>query len=740
MMKKVLRVVFIILIIAILSSLAGISFYVAYVYLNTKSTKLDESVLTSPSAVISVFDNENKPTGQENEISRPYAKIQTLSENTKNAFISIEDKNFYKHHGVNYKRIARAGINNILSGRLKEGASTITQQLVKNTYLSSEKTYKRKIQEIAIAKTLENKYTKEEILEFYLNAIYFGNNCYGIEQASNFYFSKNAKNLNLEESALLAGIIKSPTKYCPVRNKSNALSRRNLVLKEMNKDGFLSDSDYTLAKEKDITLKTQNHTHNKLNSYSQASIDEAELLLKLPAQQIALQGYKIYTYLDQEKQNTLSQSFQSENIDCDKCGIILNNSTHGVEAFVGDSTYKILSCPRQPGSCLKPILVYSPALNEDIIYPCTQILDEKTTIGDYTPKNVGEKYRGYVSTREALSKSINIPAIKVLSYVGIDKAKAYAQSMGIEFDEKDSSYTLALGGMTYGVTPLTLAGAYSVFANGGEFSPPKFVKFITDKNNKLVYLHKPDKKQVIRDDCAFLMTDMLRTCAKSGTAKKLASLNLDIASKTGTVGRAKSKQNLDAWNCSYTKDYTAVVWLGNLDNTPINYAGGNQPTQIVKNYFEKTGDNSHFEMPQCVVERKIDSNELLENHVVLLANDYIPQMYTQEELFSKFNLPKGVSSSFTKVKKEDFKSRVENNNAIISFDAKPYMTYIFSCNGKVLTRVEGEGNKAYIKTPLIEDRQTIEVEYFYTLYPEIKQFDKIKFIKTQKKSSDKMFI
>ena len=739
-MKKFFKVLFIILVILILSSLAGISFYVAYVYLNAKAMPIDESVLTSPSLTITVFDNQNRPTCQASEISHPYAKIDTLNKQITEPFISIEDKTFYKHHGVNYKRIAKACASNLTSGKLKEGASTITQQLVKNTFLSSEKTYKRKIQEIAIAKKLENKYSKDEILEFYLNAIYFGNNCYGLEEASNFYFSKPAKDLSLEEASLLAGIIKSPTKYCPIKNKENALNRRNLVLTQMNKDKFISDSTLERAKKTPILLKINSERENKLNSFSQASIDEAERILGLPAQQIALQGYKIYTYLDTEKQNALENAIKNENIDCDSCAIVLNNKTHGVEAFAGKSLYKILDCKRQPGSCLKPILVYSPALNEDIIYPCTQILDEKTVIGDYAPKNIGEKYRGYVSVREALSKSINIPAVKVLSYVGIEKAKAYAQSMGIDFDEKDNSYTLALGGMTYGVTPLSLAGAYSTFANNGKYCPAQFVNFITDKNDKIIYIHKPHEMQVIREDCAYLLTDMLKTCAKTGTAKRLASLKIDIASKTGTVGKSTSKENLDAWNASFTKDYTCVAWLGNLDNTPITYAGGNQPTQIVKNYFEKIGDNSKFEVPTSITEKNIDVNALNENHIVLLANDYIPEIYTQQELFSKFNLPKGISTNFTKVETESFNRKVEDGKAIITFNAKPYMTYKFSSNGKTLATIEDKKGEVVVKSSLVNDEQTIDVEYYYNQNKELKEKEQIKFVKTLRKPHDKWFI
>lgn len=741
-MKKFIKVTLIIFFILLLATLVGLGFYISSIYINARAMKLNEDILSSPYISVQVYDKENKPLKEDNEINRNFAKIDELSADTKNAFISIEDKSFYSHHGVNYKRIAKAMVNNIKSRSLKEGASTITQQLVKNTQLTSEKTFERKIKEVALAQKIEAKYSKDEILQNYLNIIYFGNNCYGIENAANYYFSKHAKELNLEESAMLAGLIKSPAKYSPIRNKENCINRRNLVLSEMYKDEVISTEDYNKAKNSPINLSINNERKNKLNSYSQASIDEAEMILGLPARQIALKGYKIYTYQNHDKQEALENAINSQNLETDSAGIVINNSNHSIEAYVGDSIFKILDAKRQPGSCIKPILVYAPALNEDIIYPCSQILDEKTSISNYTPKNVGNVYRGYVSAREALSKSINIPAVKVLSYLGIDKGKAYAENMGITFDEKDDNYTLALGGMTYGVNLQQLAGAYSTFANNGYYAAPKFVSFITDKNNRLVYINKPKAQQVLREDCAYLITDMLRTCATSGTAKKLASLNMDIASKTGTVGKSNSKENLDAWNISYTKEQTCGIWIGNLDNTPINYAGGNQPTEIVKQYFASVKDNSTFITPESIVEKNIDGTELSENHRIVLANNYIPERYTQKEIFSIFNLPSDVSNKFTSMPKTDFNSKVENNKAIISFNAKDYITYNFKANDKVLKSISNKNGEQIVTIDLLTPKQTITIDYFYTLSPEINNTDKINFIKTNKTniSKDKWFI
>ncbi len=739
-MKKFIKWSFIILSILSVILLGGLGLYISSIYLSASAIELNEEVLSSPSITLQVFDSDNKPIKEENEINKAYAKLSTLNQHTIDAFLSIEDKDFYKHNGVNYKRILGAMLSNIKSHSFKEGASTITQQLVKNTHLSSEKTLNRKIKEVALAKKLEKAYSKDEILEVYLNVVYFGNNCYGIESASNYYFSKSAKDLSLSESATLAGMLKSPANYSPIKNPKNSFSRRNLVINQMVKDGKISEIEGLKVKEEKIALMLNKERHNRLNSFSQASIDEAEKIMGLPARQLAINGYKIYTSQNSEKQKALENAFAKQNLSCDSAGIVIDNEKGAVVAYVGNSIYKILEARRQPGSCIKPILVYSPALNEDIIYPCTQILDEKVSIGEYSPKNVGDVYRGYVSAREALSKSMNIPAVKVLSYVGIEKAKCYAEDMGISFDEQDDSYTLALGGMTYGVNLLELSGAYSTFANEGRYIQPKFVSYITDKNNKIVYINKHNSSKVLREDSAYLMTDMLKTCASSGTAKRLASLECEIASKTGTVGKSGSKENLDAWNISYTKAQTCGVWLGELDNTPILYAGGNQPTEIVKEYFSSIKDDSHFIKPSSIVEREIDSEELSSSHRIVLANTYIPERYTQSEVFSTFNLPTEISQKFTSPEKAMIVSRVEDGNAILEFDAKDFMTYEFVSDGKVVACLSGKSGKESVVIPLSSSKQKVTVTNYYTLSPDLKESQEISFIRKEPRPSGKWYV
>ncbi len=709
-MNKIVKISFISFVCIIVLLFIALGLYFGCIWAKYSSIQLDTNKLTSPSLAIEVFDSNNRTIKDENMFNSSYVKESAIPNHVKEAFVSIEDKTFYQHKGVNYKRIAMAMINNIKSMNLKEGASTISQQLIKNTHLTSEKTFNRKIKEVALTKKLEKQFSKEEILEQYLNIIYFGNNCYGIEKASNFYFSKPAHDLSLIEGAALAGIIKSPAKYSPLNNPENSLKRRNLVLKEMQNDDKISLQEYMKAKEEPLILNLNTKIQNKLNSYSETAIEEAMKILGLPAKQIALSGYQLHTYQNLEKQQQLEKAFESADVgEDDYAGIVINNQKHAVEAYTGRSAYKIITSRRQPGSCIKPVLVYSPALNEDIINPSTQLLDEKTTISGYTPKNVGGKFNGYVSVRDAIAKSINIPAVKVLSYVGIDKAKSYAQSMGIKFDDGDDNYALALGGMRYGVNINQLASAYTTFANKGMFAENKFISYITDKNDKLVYVHRPEEKRVLREDCAYLITDMLRTSAKTGTARKLSDLELDIASKTGTVGKSGSKENLDAWNMSYTNDQTCGVWIGNLDNCPTKAVGGGLPTTVVKNYFINNKDTSTFEQPSSIVSMPIDITELDENHKVVLANSFTPARYTREELFSRFNLPNEISNKFTQIKDPEFKGKVSQDKAILTLNAKDYYQYKIykeSINeSNLLSTIDGKNGKQTIEFDMIKPRE-----------------------------------
>ena len=644
--------------------------YIFSTYTRYSHISLNTDSLTDSSLNIKIYDSENKIINEQNNFNNRYVKINEIPKHTKQAFISIEDKNFYKHNGINKKRILKALYNNIKSLNLKEGASTISQQLIKNTHLSSEKTFKRKIKEVILTKKLEKNYKKDEILEFYLNIIYFGNNCYGIENASNYYFSKPCKELNIEESCMLAGLIKSPYNYSPIINLDKCKKRRDIVISEMFNDGYITKPQELKAKNSPINLNLKTTLENKLNSYSEACIDEAIKLLKIPAKQIALGGYKIHTYQNLEKQQKLISALKNSGMENnDNAGIVIDSKAHGIVAYYGESSYKILEAKRQPGSVIKPLIVYTPAFNEDIITPETQILDEEISIEGYKPKNYNNSFNGYISIRDSVKKSVNIPAIKVMNYVGIENCKDYGKKLGIKFDEKDIGYPLALGGMTYGCNIKDLASAYSVFNNKGFYSEAKFISYITDNKNKLVYIHKPREERVFREDSTYLMTDILKETAQSGTARKLSDLKIEVASKTGTVEKPNSKNNLDAWNISYTQKEVIGIWCGNLDNREIEITGSGKPTIAVKNYLKNYDNNSDtFEIPSSVYEVDIDYLELEKNHKLVLANPSSPERYKKKVLFSRFNTPDEISKNFNE--KPEINAIVSSENQKVKINLK----------------------------------------------------------------------
>ena len=677
----------------VVASVLALLFIVASVFASiffsiSRSETFDQNKLINANMKIEVYGDDGNLLSDKSLFNSQYISLSKIPKETVDAFISIEDKTFYSHNGINPKRIVKAILNNISKGKASQGASTISQQLIKNTHLSSEKTYSRKIKEISLALEMEKELSKDEILENYLNVIYYGNNIYGIENASQFYFSKSASELTLEEGATLAALIKSPGLFDPIQHKERCLKRRNLVLFEMEKDGKISKETAQKARETDLVLKINETFDRGQNTYSQGAIMEAEEILKMPAKQIAIGKYKIHTFLSKEKQDALKAAIDAEELGFDQAGISINNSTHGIEAFYGKSAYNVLKTKRQPGSTIKPLLVYAPALNENIISPATKILDEEININGYKPQNFEKTFRGHLSTREALSLSSNIPAVKILSYVGIPKAKRYATRLGIEFDENDNGYALALGGMTYGTNIKTLAAAYTTFANNGKFYGAKFIKKIEDENGKTIYEAKFVPDEVFREDSNYLMVSMMETSATKGTSKRLASLPFQIAGKSGTVGVGAT--NSDAFSVALTTKDTVATWVGDLTGNNIGYlTGGKAPTDMIKNYFKaiyKTETPKDFRVPSSITEVEIDALEYENNNIVQTANDFTPSRYKLTEVFSRFNLPKEKSTNFLKVEPATLNGKIVNGNYVFEFDAQSHITY-------ELYRIENDENK-----------------------------------------------
>jgi len=659
---------------------------------------LDESKLLNASCGVEIYDDEGNLIKEVSLFTGgASAKIENIPEKTKNAFIAVEDKRFYSHGGLDYKRVLSAAYKNIKNRAFKEGASTITQQLIKNTHLSGEKTISRKLKEMRLSLAAEKRYSKDEILEMYLNSIYFGHSCFGIAEASRFYFDKDVSDLTVSESAVLSGIIKSPNNYSPLKNKEKCLSRRNFVLEEMFRQGYISENELAKAKEEELPAKSY---EEECSSYAAEALSEAEALIGKSA---FYGGIKIYTYLDRNLQSRVEAL--SECSDSDKTYMVGDNSTHGINAFYTTAT---ASLKRLPGSVIKPILVYAPAIEEGLISPATPINDEPINYGGYSPKNFGGKYLGYVSARKALAESVNIPAVKILNEVGIKKACSYAEKAGLNIGEEDMSLALALGGMSRGFTLNELAAAYSAFANGGMYEKFAFVKKVEKQNGQTIYKREINEKRAFSEESSALISDMLLTAVKEGTAKKLNGFN-NLCAKTGTC--ESGGKNTDAYTLSYTLDKTIGVWLGNADNGEIFTTGGGIPCAIngkICDYLYKNSSPKPLKKCGNVVLASLDKEEYDKNHSLVLADDNAPKKETVTEVFSKSFLPRVKSDRFSHPSfLETPTIEYKDNTVYIVLRQREYGTYC-------INRVDEAGNKrSYIVDSTFKD-EGIESGKIYT--------------------------
>ncbi len=704
--KKIICVLLLFFSFAIFS-LLGVFFVV------TKDATLIEEKLILSDAKTVVYNDKGKPTAnaffKDNALS-----ISEIPKHTRNAFIDTEDKRFYTHGGFDVRRIARAAFNNLKSRSFKEGASTISQQLIKNTHLTQEKTLTRKLKEWKLTRALESAYTKDEILEKYLRIIYFGHNCFGLRSAADFYFGKTPETLDLADSAILAGIVKSPNNYSPFKNPENCKKRKLCVLNAMVKNGSITTQEKENAMKKALPQAPNVQSNN--NCYLHYVYDELTTLTEkysLPT----YENVEVYTYLDEDLQNAIQNTCESYN-QTDVTAICLDNLSHGFKACFST----VYNAKRLPGSLLKPLFVYAPALEENVLSPATPILDEAIDFGGYRPENYDGKYHGYVSARECVAQSLNIPAVKTLNTLGMKKCAEYAQKVGLPLDKDDLSLSLALGGMKNGYTMQQLVSAYSALPCEGVYTKGSFISQIKI-NGKSVYQSPADPQRAFSEESAYLMTDMLKTAAKTGTAKKLRSLNLPIACKTGTVGTDKG--NTDAYALSYTTLDTVGVWLGNRDNTFIEHTGGGMPCNFLWNineYLSKTHKNiPDFKRPESVAEVALDKIGYYDTHTLSLAEQDAPMEYRFTELFKKNCIPTKTSNFFTKPTINPPILHYDGNKVIIEFDKEiplysykvdryDYATHITVYEGAGVkeisdTNVEKGKNYVYTVIPIYKDKQ-----------------------------------
>ena len=507
--------------------------------------------------------HNNEITAQHDGHNRIEVPLHEMPDHLQEAFIAVEDERFYDHIGVSPKDILRAVYNNLRKQRLTDqGASTITQQLIKNAFLTPEKTFQRKIQEAWMAISMEQEYSKREILEFYLNIIYFGHLNYGVEAAAQDYFDKSISEVTLAEAALLAGIPRNPTKYSPLRNFEEAKLRQEVVLNRMVECGYISHNEARRAREEPIELAEGAERTFEYPHFMNYVEREAEKILREldiyedPAQALNRGGLKIYTTLIPETQLMVEAVINDEQyypstvedeqgkLQPQAAAVLAEPETGYLRALVGGRDYglhnqdlRFLS-RRQPGSAIKPVLAYAPAIEEGIIFPGTVLDDAPITLGNHYWENYDRRFRGLVTMRQALTHSYNIPAVKAYSQLGTDKGMEYAEKLGITTfvktgDTRDTgALSLAIGGFTDGTRPLDMAQAFAVFANKGVKTPLTSILRIENHQGQEIYSHNPTREIVLEETTAFLITDVLRDVVRRGTAPELNALGRPVAAKT----------------------------------------------------------------------------------------------------------------------------------------------------------------------------------------------------------------
>ena len=634
-MKKAVKISLIILAVFVGMILLAVGFFFLLIEPDVTlfgKDKLDTDKLNTYSHSVTILDAYGNPIddavyfGNNNIL----VQVKDLPKHTIDAFIAIEDKRFYRHHGADYRRMASAFLSNVKSGGFNEGASTITQQLIKNTHLSNEKTLKRKISEIRLARKLERVYDKNKILESYFNVLYFGSGIRGLGTASRVMFDKSASNLSLAQSAALASIINNPAKYSPYNNIENLIKRKNLVLEQMLNQKLITSAEYDSA-----IIEPLEFGNYRNIQYVTGTLKSACAALHCSEKNLFLNSYTISTSYNPNIATAAQNALQNI-ADYNARVLVLDNETGGIACDETNAT-KYINPSRSPASTIKPFTSYAIAL-ESGLNPLSQIIDEPTAFGDYNPANYKGIYRGYMSLNDCLKYSSNIAAVKLMKEFGVEQSKSIAERFGIRFGQSDNTLALALGGMEKGLTLPQIANAYRTLANGGVYSEINYINNIIDSEKSDLVRHYNVKKYAVSDDTAYLLTNMLMSCAKSGTAKKLKNIGV-IAAKTGTNGDENG--NYDCYSVAYTPEYTIAVWFGARDKLIHNSVTGASCCDIIKLVCKNGGidTSAEFTMPDSVAYFDIDYRELAENHEVYLADPFLQPRYRVSALLSKRHLP-----------------------------------------------------------------------------------------------------
>jgi len=586
------------------ASLGGlIEIWVLYIYLQIKF-EIDEIVHYKPKISTQFFDKNGDLVAnifeEEHRVYIPYDEIPAKAIE---ALLAIEDTNFFEHEGTNFEAIARAVVKNIKAGRFVEGASTITQQLVKTMLLDREKKLSRKAKEVFLTYQVEASLTKEEILERYLNEVYFGHNYYGIRTASLGYFNKELKDLSLKEISMLVSLPRAPSYYDPTKNLKFSLTRANNVISRLNSLGWINNAEYEAALIETPEVFNNTLTKNK----APYLVDEAIKVLQKDYPDIKTGGYKVNLTIDLKTQKMADDALlfgyetiklrdgrknKDERINqLNGAIIVLENATGKVLALSGGVDYRVSSFNRatqsirQPGSSIKPF-IYAIGI-ENGMTPSSQIADvekvytfkdDKGEIKTWAPQNYEKEFKGMTTLRDALTHSRNLATISLVEEVGINKVH---KRLG-EFGFKNIPYNLSIVLGSFGVSPIEMSRMYTIFSNNGTMQTPYFVTSIVNKEGKVRNYEAQKPWPMMNPEQAYQVTSMMQDVVRSGTGGAANIGSIELAGKTGTTNN-----NVDTWFCGFSPTIQAVVWYGNDDNKPMAHAetGGRTAAPVFGHFF-----------------------------------------------------------------------------------------------------------------------------------------------------------
>ncbi|CZE51210.1 transglycosylase domain-containing protein [Campylobacter geochelonis] len=602
---------------------------------------MDSIVNYHPTLTTQIYDRNDKLIANvfEGE-NRVYVTYEEIPGRVIEALVAIEDTNFFEHKGINLEAIFRAIIKDIETMSFAQGASTITQQLIKNVALSNEKKIDRKIKEFILAMKLENELSKEQILERYFNEVYFGHGYYGIKTASLGYFHKELNELSLKEISMLVGLPKAPSSYDPTKHLDLSLSRANRVITRMYEIGWIGRDEYEVGLKEEPVVYDDSLTQNKAPYVVDEVIKEANRFLP----NLRTGGYKIYTSVDLEVQDMARKSLVDGYNEIlkrnkDANASILNGAitvtdplTGDILALVGGVDYaksnfnRATQSKRQTGSSFKPF-IYQIALNEGYS-PVSEVADIPRSFDDgsnkeWNPKNFGKKYDGYITMREALKKSRNLATVNLMYSLGVENVINKLRDAGF----RNMPYALSVALGSYGISPLEYSRFYSMFAGGGVATTPKFIKkAVSFTGNETLF--EAEKTRITQPEQAYLVVNMMQEVVNSGTARRAKVKGIQVAGKTGT-----SNDSIDTWFCGYTPEVLVIIWYGNDNYTPMRNVetGGRTAAPVFAEFMNKYLEafpetKRNFKVPSGVFHKIYKGkDELYTKTSPLPTQDTLPQ-------------------------------------------------------------------------------------------------------------------